>query len=198
MKTKILRKAVIVSLLVVGSAYAQQSMRPVERTASSDERTALNTLYAEGLGAGGAYSVNYERLVLNDLAIHIGFSYWSVSATASGGGGTASASGSFIAVPITASYLGVSSGSHTLEMGGGLTIWNVSVTGSSGGFVGAANGFVPIGTVLVGYRYMPREGGFNFRVGASPLFGKGLGLNANNPTAFGVLPWGYISLGWTF
>ncbi len=138
----------------------------------------MNTLYAEGLGAGGAYSVNYERLVLNDLGIHIGFSYWSVSATA----GTASASGSFIAVPITASYLGVSSGSHALELGGGVTIWNISVSGSSGGFVGAA----------------PREGGFNFRIGASPLFGKGLGLNANNPSAFGVLPWGYISLGWTF
>ncbi len=193
MKAKILRRAVIVSLLVIASAHAQQ-VRPIERTPSSDERTAMNTLYAEGLGAGGAYSVNYERLVLNDLGIHIGFSYWSVSATA----GTASASGSFIAVPITASYLGVSSGSHALELGGGVTIWNISVSGSSGGFVGAASGFLPIGTAIVGYRYQPREGGFNFRIGASPLFGKGLGLNANNPSAFGVLPWGYISLGWTF
>jgi len=192
-KAKILRRAVIVSLLVIASAHAQQ-VRPIERTPSSDERTAMNTLYAEGLGAGGAYSVNYERLVLNDLGIHIGFSYWSVSATA----GTASASGSFIAVPITASYLGVSSGSHALELGGGVTIWNISVSGSSGGFVGAASGFLPIGTAIVGYRYQPREGGFNFRIGASPLFGKGLGLNANNPSAFGVLPWGYISLGWTF
>jgi hypothetical protein len=197
-KIKILKKAVIASLLVVASAYAQESVRPIERTPSSDERTAMNTLYAEGLGAGGAYSVNYERLVLNDLGIHIGFSYWSVSASASGGGTTASASGSFIAVPITASYLGVSSGNHALELGGGITIWNISVTGNSGGFVGAANGFIPIGTAIVGYRYQPREGGFNFRVGASPLFGKGLGLNANNPSAFGVLPWGYISLGWTF
>ncbi len=183
----------IVSLLVIASAHAQQ-VRPIERTPSSDERTAMNTLYAEGLGAGGAYSVNYERLVLNDLGIHIGFSYWSVSATA----GTASASGSFIAVPITASYLGVSSGSHALELGGGVTIWNISVSGSSGGFVGAASGFLPIGTAIGGYRYQPREGGFNCRIGASPLFGKGLGLNANNPSAFGVLPWGYISLGWTF
>ncbi len=187
----------IVSLLVVASAYAQQ-VKPIERTPSSDERTAMNTLYAEGLGAGGVYSINYERLVLNDLGIHVGFSYFSVSVTASGGGTTSSASGSFIAIPITASYLGVSSGAHALELGGGLTIWNVSGTASGSGWAGAANGFIPIGTAIVGYRYQPRDGGFNFRVGASPLFGKGLGLNANNPSAFGVLPWGYISLGWTF
>ncbi len=198
MKIKILKKAVIASLLVVSSAYAQDSVRPIERTPSSDERTAMNTLYAEGLGAGGVYSINYERLVLNDLGIHVGFSYFSVSVTASGGGTTSSASGSFIAIPITASYLGVSSGNHALELGGGITIWNVSGTASGSGWAGSANGFIPIGTAIVGYRYQPREGGFNFRVGASPLFGKGLGLNANNPTAFGVLPWGYISLGWTF
>ena len=198
MKIKILKKAVIASLLVVSSAYAQDSVRPIERTPSSDERTAMNTLYAEGLGAGGVYSINYERLVLNDLGIHVGFSYFSVSVTASGGGTTSSASGSFIAIPITASYLGVSSGNHALELGGGITIWNVSGTASGSGWAGAANGFIPIGTAIVGYRYQPRDGGFNFRVGASPLFGKGLGLNANNPSAFGVLPWGYISLGWTF
>src|SRR5258708_14446344 len=195
---KILKKAVIASLLVVASAYAQESVRPIERTPSSDERTAMNTLYAEGLGAGGVYSINYERLVLNDLGIHVGFSYFSVSVTASGGGTTSSASGSFIAIPITASYLGVCSGNHGLELGGGITIWNVSGTGSGSGWAGAANGFIPIGTAIVGYRYQPRDGGFNFRVGASPLFGKGLGLNANNPTAFGFLPLGYINLGWTF
>ena len=194
MKINTFRTAVIALLLVVATAYAQGTARPVERAATSDERTAVNTLYAEGLGAGGAYSINYERLVMNDLGIHVGFSYWSVSASA----GTASSSGSFIAIPITASYLGISSGAHTLELGGGITIWNVSVTGTSGGFAGAANGFIPIATAIVGYRYQPREGGFNFRVGASPLFGKGLGLNANDPSAFGVLPWGYISLGWTF
>jgi hypothetical protein len=158
----------------------------------------MNTIYAEGLGAGGAWSINYERMVFNDLGIHVGFGYFGVSATASGGGQTSSASGSFIAIPVTASYVGVSSGAHALEMGGGVTIWNISVSGSSGGFVGSATGLVPVGTLLVGYRYQPPSGGFNFRVGASPLFGRGLGLNSTNPTAFGVLPWGYLSLGWTF
>jgi len=57
---------------------------------------------------------------------------------------------------------------------------------------------VPIATAIVGYRFRPRDGGFNFRVGASPLFGKGLGLYAKDPTAFGILPWGYLSFGWTF
>jgi len=180
---------VVASLLVAAVAGAETG---------SGDRTAMNTIYAEGLGAGGAYSVNYERMVFNDLGIHIGFSFLSVSATSSNGATTASASGSFIAVPISANYVGISSGSHALELGGGVTIWNVSVSGNSGGFVGAATGFVPIATAIIGYRFQPRDGGFNFRVGASPLFGKGLGLNANNPTAFGVLPWGYLSFGWTF
>ena len=195
MKTQTLRIVVIASLLFIASAQAQE---PTRSPASSGDRTAMNTIYAEGLGAGGAYSVNYERLVFNDLGIHLGFSYWSVHATASGGGTTASATGSFIAIPITASYLGISSGNHALELGGGVTIWNISVTGTSGGFVGSASGFVPVGTLIAGYRYQPRDGGFNFRVGASPLIGKGLGLNSNNPSAIGALPWGYLSFGWTF
>jgi hypothetical protein len=194
-KTQTLKIAVIASLLFVASAHAQE---PTSSPTSSGDRTALNTVYAEGLGAGGAYSVNYERLVLSDLGIHVGFSYWSVSASASGGGSTSSASGSFIAIPITASYLGISSGNHALELGGGITIWNISVAGNSGGWVGSATGFIPVGTLIAGYRYQPRGGGFNFRVGASPLFGKGLGLNSKDPGAFGVLPWGYLSLGWTF
>ncbi len=195
MKTQTLRVAVIASLFFVASAPAQE---PTSSPISSGERTAMNTIYAEGLGAGGAYSINYERLVFNDLGIHLGFSYWSVRASASGGGTNASASGSFIAIPITASYLGISSGAHALELGGGVTIWNISVSGTSGGFVGSASGFVPVGTLIAGYRYQPRDGGFNFRIGASPLIGKGLGLNANNPSAIGVLPWGYLSFGWTF
>jgi len=194
-KTQTVRIAVIASLFFVASAQAQE---PKSSPTSSEERTAMNTVYAEGLGAGGMYSVNYERLVFNDLGIHVGFSYWSVSASASGGGSTSTVGGSFFAIPITASYLGISSGAHTLELGGGITIWNISASGSNGGFVGSASGFMPVGTLIAGYRYQPRAGGFNFRVGASPLFGKGLGLNANNPSAFGVLPWGYLSLGWTF
>ena len=180
---------IVASFLVAAGAGAQTG---------PDDRTAMNTIYAEGLGAGGAYALNYERMLSNDFGVRVGFSYLSVTATSSNGTTTASSGGSFIAIPITASYVGISSGSHALELGAGVTIWDISVSGTSGGFVGAATGFVPVGTAIVGYRFQPREGGFNFRVGASPLFGKGLGLNANNPTAFGVFPWGYLSFGWTF
>lgn len=131
MKAKTLSIAVLASLFLMVSAHAQQ---PASSPISSGERTAMNTIYAEGLGAGGAYSINYERSIFNELGTHLGFSYWSVSASASGGGQTASASGSFIAVPITASYLGISSGAHALELGGGVTIWNISVSGNSSGF----------------------------------------------------------------
>jgi hypothetical protein len=45
-------------------------------------------------------------------------------------------------------------------------------------------------TAIAGYRHQPSDGGFVFRVGASPVatFGK----------YGGVLPWGYLSLGAAF
>jgi len=84
------------------------------------------------------------------------------------------------------------------ELGSTRRFDTYQLAGTSGGFVGSATGFIPVGTLIAGYRYQPRDGGFNFRVGASPLIGKGLGLNSNNPSAIGVLPWGYLSFGWTF
>src|SRR5262252_9325479 len=62
---------------------------------------APNSVYAEGLGAGLAYSLNYERLVLDNLGIRAGFGYWGTSASATVNGQTAGASASFLTIPIT-------------------------------------------------------------------------------------------------
>src|SRR5205823_14033655 len=51
------------------------------------ERSAKNAIYVEGLGAGGLYSVNYER-AFGDFSPRVGFSYISVSETVNGTNGT--------------------------------------------------------------------------------------------------------------
>jgi hypothetical protein len=136
--------------------------------------------------------VNYERLVVDGMAVRLGFSYWSVSATATSGNTTATASAGFVTVPVTVSYVGL----RHLELGGGMTLLHASGSGSTVGASASGSGFAPLGTALVGYRLHPVGGaGFQFRVGGMAMMGKGLSLSASDPTAFGVLPWLYLSAG---
>jgi hypothetical protein len=138
------------------------------------------------------YSVNYERLVIPELAVRLGFSYLSMSASATSGGTTATASASFFTIPITATYVGL----RGLEVGGGMTLFHASGSGSSVGVNAEGSGFAPLGTLLVGYRLHPDNGpGFQFRVGAMAMMGEGLSLSTDNPGGFGVLPWLYLSAG---
>jgi hypothetical protein len=168
-------------------------------TAPAPRKPAPNSIYAEGLGAGLAYSLNYERMVLDDLGVRLGFSYLSVSATATSGSASSSASASFLSFPMTVSYIGVRSGKHSLELGGGFTLTRSSGSASSIGMTSSGSGMSGLGTAMIGYRIHPVDrAGFNFRVGAMALAGKGLGFDSADPTAFGVLPWFYISMGASF
>ena len=78
----------------------------------------------------------------------------------------------------------------------------MSASGSASG-IGASSsgsGFGALGNAMVGYRIHPVDGaGFNFRVGAMALMGKGVSLsNTADPAAFGMIPWFYLSLGASF
>jgi hypothetical protein len=160
---------------------------------------APNSVYAEGLGAGLLYSINYERLVTEDIGVRAGFGYWSVSSSASSGGTTATSSASALTIPITVSYLGVRGRKSALEVGGGLTVLHLS--GQSSGFGVSSNGSdtTALGVAMIGYRLHPVEGaGFQFRVGGMVLGAKGLGFSSTNPDSFGFLPWLYLSLGASF
>ena len=158
-----------------------------------DDRSATDSFFIEGGGPGLLYSVNYEHIFENDFGFRGGFSYTSLSATA----GSSSASASFIAVPIVLSYLGASSGNHALELGGGATLINASGAASGTGVAVSGSGMTVLGTAQLGYRRQPVEGGFMFRIGVEALFGKGLAFKNPDPNAFGVLPWAYLSLGFT-
>jgi len=162
---------------------------------AGDDRSANNSIFIEGGGPGLAYSLNYERIFENDFGLRVGFSYLSVSATAA----SASASATVWTVPVLANYVGLSSGNHALELGGGATI--VGFSGAATGFGYAASGSGPavLGTAILGYRRQPPNGGFQFRVGIEALVGKGLALSesSRDPDRVGVMPWMYLSLGFS-
>ncbi|MBV9945412.1 MAG: hypothetical protein JOZ69_01020 [Myxococcales bacterium] len=184
-------------------AQAPAAESPKHTRAETDEETSHpspNSVFAEGLGAGILYSINYERLVLDDVGVRIGFSYTSLGASATAANGqTASASATWITIPITASYIGVRSGKHSLELGGGATLSYMSAGASGVGAAATSSGVQPLGIAMVGYRLHPVDhAGFQFRVGAMALAGQGLALSNPNGNSFGVLPWLYLSLGASF
>jgi len=181
--------ALVAALIVSASAGTAAAAEAEEE---AEKRPAKNSIYAEGLGPGLLYSINYDRLIIDDLAVRVGFSYMSFGASS----GSSSASASFLSFPITASYLGVGSAKHILELGGGADIVYATGSASGVGVSTSGSGVGAAGTVLIGYRLQPPNGGFNFRVGLSPMFGPGFNLSGS--TSFGVLPWGYLSLGGTF
>jgi hypothetical protein len=184
----------------VASDAQDEEAEMADSEASSDdsdsegEREAKNAIYVDLLGPGLFYSINYDRMLTDDLSARIGFSYLSFGASAGDGTGTASASAEFSywAVPVTVSYLGIGSDSNMLEVGGGPVIMNVKGSGvvetddTASGAEASATVFAMTG--MVGYRHQPADGGFVFRVGASPVMAFGAGF----------LPWGYLSLGAAF
>jgi hypothetical protein len=132
---------------------------------------ASNALFFEVGGQGILYSVNYDRLLGPHASVHAGYTPF--------GGGE-------YVLPAGISYL--SSGNHRLELGAGLSYLNVHESEFS---IGIRRGL--FGTAVFGYRYQPREGGFMFRVGFTPL----IGAFAN--TRIGpVLPWFGLSTGYCF
>jgi hypothetical protein len=171
----------------------------VTPAAGTGDHLAENSIYAEGLGAAILYSINYERVLADMVALRAGFSYFSASASASDGTTTSSASSTYVFVPITASYLGIRSGKHVLELGAGATMLFLSGSANAAGVSASAGGVVPFGIAMIGYRLHPVDhAGFQFRIGFNALFGQGIGLQNPDPTKIGYIPFPYLSLGASF
>lgn len=163
--------------------------RPSENTPAGKidgERKAKNLVYFELLGNGGLYSLNYERMIGNDLSARLGFSYFSVSASSSNGSQTSTAKADIVTAPVMLNYMTGGKNSK-FELGAGALVVYASASGTGGGATSSVDGMGVAGTGTVGYRYSPADGGFVFRVGFTPIVGKG-----------GFLPWGGMSFGGTF
>lgn len=164
---------------------APEADRPTDNVKPSDQSTdrkAKNLVYLELLGNGGLYSINYERMIGNDLSARLGFSYFSVSASA----GDSTAKASLVTAPVMLNYM-LGGKNHKFETGAGATVIYVSASASGGGASMSGEGIGVVGTGTVGYRYSPADGGFVFRVGYTPFIG-----------ANGFNSWGGASFGGTF
>ncbi len=184
------------------TAPAPASAASPPATAADDpdkDKLAPNSIYLEGLGAAIGYSINYERMVVDELGVRVGFSYLSVGASSNGGGTSSSASVTYVFIPVTASYVGIRYGRSALELGGGVTMLYVSANANAAGVATSGAGIVPYGVAMVGYRFQPvGHAGFMFRIGVNALVAPGLGLQDPSPGTLGVIPWPYISLGASF
>jgi hypothetical protein len=137
-----------------------------------NERTAWNAVYAELGGAALIYSVNYERLLIEELAIRLGVAYWSAS------------SASLLLVPLQANLFLIGK-NHKMEIGAGPVFASYSAKSD---FIGSsASGFVVYGSGTLGWRYIPQHGGVNVGVALTPIFGNGV-----------FVPWGGVKIGGVF
>ena len=181
-----------VSLSLVSFARAQES-----RSVGSPRigPMAENSLYVELLGNGILYSLNYDRMLTEDMSARLGFEYLNISASGTNEDSTTSGvSIGFYLVPATINFFLASHdngkvGSSKLEIGAGPLF--IFVTGTGTGTLAGNNvsGSLVGGTATLGYRYQSYDGGFVFRVGFTPIY-------LQQPIGF--RPLGGISLGYAF
>jgi len=148
---------------------------------------AQNALYVELGGNGAFYSINYERYLRPDMAVRVGGSFMSIDASA----GSAESKSSWLTIPLMFEYLGVASGPHALELGGGVDLMWFSGTASTFDATAMDKGVIPVGTATLGYRYSAPDGGFVFRAGYTPLF-------FVTTSTKQVFHWGGMSFGYRF
>ena len=142
-------------------------------------KPAWNNIYAEALGSGLVYTLNYERLLSQSFGLRLGFGYLPVSATKTNG---TTVHESATSAPLTLSWFPFGASSSKLEIGAGFSY--VDLTKSVRGFPqGSTIGYAGI----VGYRYEEEDGGFLFRAAFTPIILTG-----------GFYAWGGVSLGFGF
>ena len=143
---------------------------PMSLTAQAQPADKDNDIYLELGGTSLLYSLNYEHFLNPDLAVRVGFSYISVSAVATNGMTTDSATASWATVPLMAEYLGLRNGAHSLEVGAGINFMYMSGHASTFDSTSSFTGVTAVPAANIGYRYSDPKGGFVFRAGFTPLF----------------------------
>ena len=158
---------------------------PSSPAAAASERTASNVVFAEALGSGLLYSINYERLVETwNLGLRAGASYFTYAVSSYGSSGNLT----LLTFPLVASYY-LGWRSHHLQLGLGGTILYTKAASDSHGtqFASERSGAGVALSGVVGYRFLPRRGGISFGLGFTPLV---------RTSRF--LPWGGADVGYVF
>lgn len=176
------KTTLFLTLLLVGSLVHQLQAQEVIAT-NEDNYFARNSIFVELLGNGILYSLNYDHKFFDHASARIGgmFLSYPKNDVNNDNGRTI-----LVLVPIMVNYL-VGNGNSRLEVGGGILaggtngsaqIENERISEARGGGAFTGN---------IGYRLQPRDGGFLFRIGFTPVI-----------SSAGFLPWAGLSLGATF
>lgn len=154
-------------LMLLGSRGLRADEEPPSDTEHLETRTAHNSVFVELLGNGLFDSINYERF-FGDAgpSARAGIGYFSIGDVR------------YLSVPLLVNYY-VGDGDNMFELGLGAVVVNKS--GSN--LVLPCEGTAVVPTGLLAYRFVPRDGGFNFGFGATPFWADKLVL------------WGGISFG---
>jgi hypothetical protein len=180
-----LERSVLVALLLLVGLFSTREARAEQAVTETERDDAQNVVFAEALGNGLLYSIDYERLLPAwNLGLRGGISYFTWSVSSYGGSGNLS----LASFPLVASwYWG--SPNHKLQLGLGTTILYLDASTDSEGtsFGGERAGLGVAATGVVGYRYLPRAGGLSFGAGFTPLV-----------RTSSVLAWGGLNVGYAF
>jgi len=153
---------------------------------ASDGTMAPDAVYFEVLGNGLLYSINYERFLPRySVGLRGGASFITYKVSSASGSGNLT----LATLPLVVSYYW-GSPHHKVQLGLGATVLYFDASSDSTGtkIEGAGTGLNVAATGVLGYRYMPHDGGFTFGAGFTPL------LRAVK----GFLPWGGVNAGFAF
>jgi hypothetical protein len=145
---------------------------------------AYNAVFAELLGNGLIYSINFEHFIWPiPIGIRAGASFFTYAVSDVSGSGNLT----LLTFPVTASYYWGTL-RHKLQLGLGATILYTSASTDSTGITYGSTGLGIAATAIIGYRYLPVGRGVTFGGGFTPL------LRASQ----GFLPWGGLNAGYIF
>ena len=122
------------------------------------------------LGGPGLASINYDMRLMpkNDgLGFRVGIGGFSI--------GDKTSRSTAIFVPLGLNYLLGKDDKHFFELGAGATIVSTSDKNTSSDPYNQSSNdkfSTTFGHIYLGYRIQPKEGGFVFRAGITPVFGK--------------------------
>ena len=137
----------------------------------NSSKAQTNNIYAEFLGVGLLGSINYERMVKDNIFARVSYGGFSVESESFDDDyyyyGTSTSKMSINPLSLGAHYL--RGNKWKLEAGAGITYWMISF----------------------GFRYQNPEGGLNLKVGVSPIV-----VSVDGET--GTLAWPHIGLGYAF
>ena len=144
-----------------------------------------NTVYLELFGNALVGSINYDRMVTDNVSVRVGYGSMSTTSSTYESGLMVTEDVGITMIPIIGNYL-LGEGNHKLEVGGGIVMVTVDYSGNVEDidFTVGAEGSIFTGNV--GYRYQKPDGGIFFKASLCPFFGDGM------------MTWFGLGLGYSF